>query len=359
MPGTINRLEIFSAGTWTPGNGTDVTFTEDDLDAMVGNFAALQGTNVVRPHLKLGHTEAQKWFGQAVGIPTLGWIDRVWREGRKLFADISNVPNALLDMIKGHHYHNVSAEVFPPGAIEHEGKKFGPVLSAVALLGTEMPAVKDLAGLASALYADQFTASTAAAPIIFNQEANQSMFTQEQVDSLIAAATAKAVKDVNDANAAKFSDNTAQITTLTARAEAAETKLAEQAATFAAAEMEGLVNQAIKDGKLLPKQKDMALGFAKSLKGTMNFGAGGERPATEVFKEFLASFSTQVDKGERGSGKTAQRDGAGDFATAAQELDSLAAAAVSESGGKVLYGAAVREILRTNEDLASRYAKGV
>ncbi len=357
MPGTINRLEIFSAGTWQPGNGSELTFHESDLDQMVENFAALNGTNIVRPHLKLGHTEAQKWFGQSVGVPTLGWIDRVWREGKKLLADVSNVPNALLDMIRGHHYHNVSAEIFPSGAIEHEGKKFGPVLSAVALLGTEMPAVKDLAGLASALYADQFTAKTSAAPIIFNQEAPKGMFTQEQVDSLIAAAVSKAVGETKATYSEQLSSYTAQITTLTARAETAETRLSEQAATFAAAEMENLVNQSIKDGKLLPKQKDTVLGFAKSLTGTMNFG-GGEKPAIDAFKEFLASFSTQVDTKERGSGRNNQQQ-AGAFASAAAELDSLANTAVQESAGKVNYGAAVRNILRENVELADRYAKGV
>jgi len=358
MPGSINRLEIFSAGTWTPGNGEAVTFSESHLDQMVDAFSALAGTNIVKPHLKLGHTEAQKWFGQKVGVPTLGWIDRIWREGRKLFADISHVPEALLEMIKGHRYHNVSAEVFPGGVIEHEGKKFGPVLSAVAILGTEMPAVKDLAGLASALYADQFTANTTAAPIIFNQEATIGMFTQEQVDSLIAAAVGKAVGETKATFSEQVSSQAAQITTLTARAEGAETKLADQAATFAATEMENLVNQSIKDGKLLPKQKDTVLGFAKSLKGTMNFG-GGEKPAVDAFKEFLASFSTQVDLKEKGGGQQKQQDGGGgNFATPAAELDHRVNLAVKESGGKINYGDAVRTILREDADLANRYAKG-
>ena len=356
MPGKISRLEIFAAGTWTPGNGEETVFHESDLDAMVEAFAALHGTNVVRPHLKLGHTDAQKWFGQSVGIPTLGWIDRIWREGRKVFADVSNVPEALLDMIKSQRYHNVSAEIFPPGVIEHEGKKFGPVLSAVALLGTEMPAVKDLAGLASALFADPAPRPDKA-PIIFSKEVQQSMFTQEQVDSLIAAAVSKAVGEANAASASKFSSAEAEIVTLRARAEAAEAKLTEQSARFAEAEMTSLVDTAIKEGRLLPKQRDQVLGFGRSLKGTLNFG-GAEKPATEAFKEFLATFSKQVETSEQGSGKNAQRDGM-NFSTAAQELDHKANLAVEESAGKIQYGEAVRNILRTDTDLAGRYAQGV
>jgi hypothetical protein len=357
MPGEIKRLEIFGAGSWKPGNGNVVTIAESDLDDIVANFDALNGTNIVKPHLKLGHTEAQKWFGQSVGIPTLGWIDRVWREGKKLFADISHVPDALLGMIRTGRYHNVSAEVFPPGVIEHAGRKFGSVLSAVAILGTEMPAVKDLAGLASALYADQFTAKTEAAPIIFSHEVNQSMFTQDQVDSLIAAAVDKAVKEHKESTTATFSDLDAQLKMATSRAEAAETKLAEQASTFAAAEMNRLVDEAIRAGRLLPKQRDTVLAFGATMKGTVNFG-GAEKPATDLFKEFLNSFGTQVELKERGGGQHAQHETA-NFATAAQEVDHLAHAAITASNGAVKYSEAVRSVLRENADLADRYAKGV
>ena len=356
MSGEIKRLEIFGAGTWKPGNGDPVTIRETDLDQIVENFGALNGTNVVKPHLKLGHTEAQKWFGQSVGVPTLGWIDRIWREGRKLFADISSVPDALLEMIRSHRYHNVSAEVFPPGVIEHNGRKFGSVLSAVAILGTEMPAVKDLAGLASALYADQFTAKTEAAPIIFSEEADQPMFTQEQVDSLIAAAVSRAVGEVNTTNATKFSDLNAQVTTLTARAEAAEGKLAEQAATFAEAEMTRQVDEAVRAGKILPKQKDTVLAFGRSLKGTLNFG-GSEKPASTAFREFLDSFGAQVDLKEKGGGQHAQGQTT-NFASAAQEVDHLAKTAVTASNQKVSYSEAVRAVLREQPELADRYAKG-
>jgi len=358
MPGEIKRLEIFGAGTWKPGNGQTVTISESDLDEIVSNFAALNGTNIVKPHLKLGHTEAQKWFGQSVGIPTLGWINRVWREGKKLYADIANVPSALMDMIKNGHYHNVSAEVFPPGVIEHEGKKYGSVLSAVAILGTEMPAVKDLAGLASALYADQFTAQTSAAPIIFSSEVDPAMFTQEQVDSLIAAAVAKAKGEFESANTAKFSDLNAQVTTLTARAEAAEAKITEQATQFANAQMEQMVDEAIRAGRMLPKQKDQALAFGRSLKGTINFG-GAEKPAHEAFKEFLNTFGAQVNTTEQFASRDPNQAQTTNFATAAQEVDHLTRQAVSASNGAVNYSTAMRQVLAGNTALAERYKKGV
>ena len=50
MPGTIDRLEIFAAGTWKPATGGSVTVTEQHLDEMVHAFHALEGTNIVKPH---------------------------------------------------------------------------------------------------------------------------------------------------------------------------------------------------------------------------------------------------------------------------------------------------------------------
>jgi hypothetical protein len=354
MPGTIQRLEIFGAGTWKPANGGTVTITETALDEMVASFSELSGTNVVKPHLKLGHTEAQKWFGQKVGIPTLGWLSKVWREGNKLFADITDVPEALLDMIKAKRYHNVSAEIFYPGMIEHDGKKFGHVLSAVAILGTEMPAVKDLAGLAAALYATQFTANSTAQPTTFSQENSKPMFTQEQVDSLIAVATAKAIAETKTSFSDQITALTAETTTLKARAEGAEQLLASQAADFAQKEAAALVDAAIKDGKLLPKQKDAALAFM-SVTGVVKFG-GADKTATQVFSEFLGLMGKQVDTTEQGSGRGDTQD-TGTFATAAAEVDSLTRAHMKKNA-TADYATAMGAVLQADRDLATRYAMG-
>lgn len=358
MPGVINRLEIFGAGTWRPASGGTVTVTEGDLDEMVDAFTALQDTNIVKPHLKLGHTDAQKWFGQKVGVPTLGWINRVWREGKKLLADIGDVPDALLDLIRQGRYHNVSAEVFAPGQIEHQGRKFGHVLSAVAILGTEMPAVKDLAGLAAALYANQFTAGVEAEPTTYAKGTTEQMFTQEQVDSLIGAAVTKAVAEVKQGFSTQINDLTTQVGVLTQRAEGAETKLATQAQEFAQAQATALIDAAIKDGKLLPKQRDMALAFMSSIKGPINFG-GKEQPATELFADFLKSFGKQVDTSEHGDGREGSRSPK-TFATAAQEIDHLTKAKMQSSGGKLDYASAMREVINdpVHKDVADRYAQG-
>lgn len=354
MPGEIRNLEIFAAGSWTTSNGTKVTISDSDIGEIVNNFNALQGTNVVKPHLKLGHQDAQKWFGQKTGIPTLGWIDKVWQVGSKLYADISHVPNSLIDLIQQKRYHNVSAEIFPKDVIEYEGKKIGPVLSAVAILGTEMPAVKDLAGLASALFANQFTSGVDKTPDNFTKD-QVPMFTQEQVDALIGAAVTKAVGEATAKFSADQANFTTQLEVVTARAVAAEKQATELEGKFAAVQVDSIIDAAIKDGKILPAQKDMVKAFADNLgNGPIKFG-GKEITPIEHFSNFIKSFGKQVDLKEKGSGSNS--GGGGNFSNAAEEVDFKVRDAM-KSNPKIQYAEAFKSILSADEDLKQRYAEG-
>jgi hypothetical protein len=355
MPGEIKNLEIFSAGRHRSGDGSVITATETDLDTLVSAFTAFQGTNIVKPHLKLGHGDAQKWFGQDKGIPTLGWIAKVYRNGKKLLADVENVPDALIEMIRQKRYHNVSAEIFWDG-LEVSGKKFARVLSAVALLGTEMPAVKDLAGLAQALFAQPFSSEVTTLPVTFSAEKERGMFTQDQVDSLIAAAVAKARKEFEDANKTALADLTKQVEVITARATGAETKIAKLEGDHATAEAVRIVDTAIKDGKLLPKQKDFALAFLTNAKGMVKFG-DGEKTLAKLFEDFLGAGGKQVELGSKGKGDENSRGG--NFATAAQEVDVKSKKLMSDNpGAKLTYAKAMELVFEAEPELKQRYATG-
>lgn len=139
------EAEIFSAGTWN-----DVTYTADDLHEMVRNFAALK--NLLKPVLKLGHDDAQRWFGQGDGAPSLGWVSalRVTSDN-KLMAKFEGVPTAVAELIRKGAYRRVSAEIYHDIEFEENGEpiKLGKALGAVALLGADMPAVTNLADLAA------------------------------------------------------------------------------------------------------------------------------------------------------------------------------------------------------------------
>lgn len=347
----ISNLEIFGAGTHRAMTGT-VTIAEKDLDEIVSAFEAFKDTNIVKPHLKLGHTESQKWFGQKDGIPSLGWIDRVWRAGKKLYADISNVPEALIELIRQGRYHNVSAELIP-GAKKGD-QQFKYALSAVSLLGVEMPAVKDLAGLASALFIEGPTHQFSEKDTLTLEAEKEklSMFTQEQVDSLVAAAVAKA----NSETEAKFSAEIDNLKTELGVVKKAKDGLVSELDTVKAnaakAEAIAIVDGAIKEGKLLPKQRDFALAFMTMNDAKLKFGEG-EKTASALFKEFLDANGKVIDTSEKGSGKSKKVE----FSNAADEVDVKARELVNaDASGKLQYAEAFQKVLASEPELRQRYA---
>lgn len=348
---SISNLEIFGAGMHNAQTGK-VSITEKDLDDIVDAFNALSGSNLVKPHLKLGHTDAQKWFGQKDGIPALGWIEKVWRNGKKLIANVKDVPSALIDLISQGRYHNVSAEVYMDANIEYEGKKFNRVLSAVSLLGVEMPAVKDLAGLAQALFQTgpihQFSEAN---PTELNKE-NIGMFTQEQVDSLIKAAVTKAIDEAKQEFSTEVADLKTKLEVSDKAREASAKELDTVMASAAQAEAKALVDTAIKDGKLLPKQRDFALAVLGNKDNKLKFG-DGEKSTAALFKEFLDAQGKVTDLEEKGSGKNKKVE----FSNAADELDHRAKELLSaDTTGKLTYQIAFNKVLASDTELKTRYA---
>jgi hypothetical protein len=130
----IKGVEVFAAGTW---NGDP--YTTDDLDEMVRAF---NETNArVKPAIKLGHSDKQALL-QKDGYPAAGWVTSLYRLGEKLKADFSDIPAKVAALIEKKAYRKVSSEVY--WNINIEGKTYKRMLSAVALLGEDMPAVTSL-----------------------------------------------------------------------------------------------------------------------------------------------------------------------------------------------------------------------
>jgi hypothetical protein len=126
---TIHGVEIFAAGVH---NGD--SFTERDLDDLVASYEDLD----YKPAVKLGHTDSP-------GAMAYGWVGRVYRRGRKLLADLYDVPAEVFAAIKQRRYDRVSAEIY--FNLKRGGQVFRRALKAVALLGAEIPAVAGLAPL--------------------------------------------------------------------------------------------------------------------------------------------------------------------------------------------------------------------
>lgn len=129
------ETEVFAVGKW---NG--YTFTAEDLHSIADSFKALFAVHKVP--LKLGHNKEQAITD---GQPALGWVDKVWVSGSKLMARFVDVPDVVTKAIKRKLYRKVSIEL--DMSVKHLEKKYDYVLSGVALLGADIPAVSTLKDL--------------------------------------------------------------------------------------------------------------------------------------------------------------------------------------------------------------------
>ncbi|MFW6173408.1 MAG: hypothetical protein ACOC5T_06655 [Elusimicrobiota bacterium] len=123
--------EICAVGDY----GEKGKITEEDLDAIAKNATTL--AEKIKPPLKFGHSE------EDTGLPALGWVTNIRKEGQKLLADFKEVPKKIGEFIRAGGYKRVSPEIYTD---EVEGTK-PPILRAVALLGQDIPQIKNLKDL--------------------------------------------------------------------------------------------------------------------------------------------------------------------------------------------------------------------
>jgi len=131
----LKGVQVFETGTWNGGK-----YTEKDLEEMVNNFG------VVDAPLKIGHDAKQKIAGQ----PAVGWITKLYKKGKKLYADIKGIPKTVYELIKKGAYKKRSAELYY-NVVDSMGNKLNNVFGGLALLGAELPAINTLADVV-ALY---------------------------------------------------------------------------------------------------------------------------------------------------------------------------------------------------------------
>ena len=142
------EFEVLSAGTWNKR-----TFTLEDLTKIVANTKAR--LDYLKPTLKLGHDDDQA-LAKSAGLPACGWMTDLRLDGEKVVATFAGIPEGLNKLL-GKAWKRVSCELLFGWRDPETGSKM-TVMSAVALLGEELPAVTNLADIA-ALYGEEWTAA--------------------------------------------------------------------------------------------------------------------------------------------------------------------------------------------------------
>jgi cation transport regulator ChaB len=143
----LKDVEVFGTGEWNKHKITD-----EDLDNIVN------GTNEIidklKPKVKLGHDDKQEIL-QKSGLPAGGWITKLKRVGNKILVDIKEVPKVLYDLIKNGAYKRISSEILYDYTEPSTKKKYEKVLSAIAFLGADLPAITNLKDIAALYDADE------------------------------------------------------------------------------------------------------------------------------------------------------------------------------------------------------------
>lgn len=174
----IRGVEIFATGTH---NGD--AYDEKDLDDIV---AAFQGLDF-KPPLKSGHSKDEP------GMPSLGWVENLRKQGSKLVADFVGMPQIVYDYIREKRFNTVSSEVY--WNLRRGPQSFRRALKAVALLGADIPAVAGLRPLHELFSAEAGEVHTAEAIQLFAAaNPHGGSMTPEQVKELqdkLAAAEAR------------------------------------------------------------------------------------------------------------------------------------------------------------------------
>lgn len=157
----LKGIEILASGgpyhgTGSPSEGDYLT--DEELEERAENTNRFIGSGELRSYLKIGHSDEQKLLKNS-GLhdgekPAAGWFENFRVEGGKLLADAKDVPRKLARLLKVKAFRTRSVEMRSLSSQngDDDSKRY-PVISAVALLGATLPAVRTLDDIA-ALYAD-------------------------------------------------------------------------------------------------------------------------------------------------------------------------------------------------------------
>jgi hypothetical protein len=246
------EFEAFAPGTW---NG--MSFTRSDVQEIAYNFATLEPFHKVP--LKFGHNDDQPVTD---GQPALGWVTKAWvDQNDKLMLRAENVPDVVKKAIKRKLYRKVSVEL--DINVTHKGKKYRYVLSGVALLGADIPAVNTLADLDA--YMDKSPADRLSASrdvqftATFRNKSEDIEMTPEDLQKAIKDAIALAVTPIQTQLTALQTENATlkdQNTKFARDKEDLEKNAKKDQLTAHRAKINEALEKGVKEKKILPAQRE-------------------------------------------------------------------------------------------------------
>lgn len=200
--------------------------------------------------LKFGHNDDQPITD---GMPALGWVERIWREGENLMADFRDVPAVVMAAIKRGLYKFTSVELLrkvKAKLASEEEREYPFVLDAVALLGADPPAVSGLSDLQALTYARESDLISSFERIEFSSNTSPRREDHTRMDEL-----EKLRKQLDDERekARKLEAEKVELTRSKDELEASNAKAKAEATR---GRVNGLLDTAVSDNRMTPAMRE-------------------------------------------------------------------------------------------------------
>lgn len=329
-PTLPNGIEIFRAGRHIDDSGTAHEFSEADVAGMAASYSpALR-----EAPLCVGHPQDN--------LPAYGWVKSIQNEGGVLTMAVQNVEPQFAEMVASRRFPKRSASFYPPSSPNNPtpGKWY---LRHVAFLGAQPPAIAGLKDI-------QFSEGDAEGVVSFSESTTPTttspqdeIMTKEEIEALQAQLKAeKEARAKAEAEAAKAKKDTED-------AEAKAASFAEQAKADRKAGFVSFAEAQVKAGRLLPKDKDMAVATLDALADSAPVSFSEGDTTTKVspaqwLQNLISDAKPVVSFGEFAGGKT---PGAGSAkGKSDEEIDNAAQAYMREHQG-VNYAEALSAVTAT------------
>jgi len=136
----IGDVDIFEVGKWK-----GVEYTEKDIDDFIKNFK----DGVAEPYITIDHSsKATRQFKEALQALALGFVDKLERRGKKLYAWFKQVPKTVADLIEAGALKKKSIEFYRNHIAN--GRLYKNVLQGVTFHGANgLPEVNTLSDFLS------------------------------------------------------------------------------------------------------------------------------------------------------------------------------------------------------------------
>ena len=305
--------EIFRAGAYKDAKGTELKYTNEDVETIARNFN--EGENSSAP-IVVGHPKSNS--------PSYGWGDSLKAKDGKLYASFKQVANEFAEWVNDGRYKTRSISIYPNKMLKHVG-----------FLGGTPPRIK---GMPEFVFNEDAEAETydfsdlsdykfdTLARIIQRlRDFLIDKYDVQTAENLISIWNIETLKEVesktpqeisnyceellnkgkeldlitNDPKVTKTEDFSEELNSAKELAEKLQKENDELKATSRKAQFEDFAEKAVKAGNITPAQKIAAIDFMEVCHecGTFDFSEGEDKTALTRFQEFLGGMK-QIEYSE-------------------------------------------------------------